>query len=141
MRKELENISPEELEQAAQEAREQRAHEWDAKLADENYDLAADFDFDHPVKVKRAKQVGARATVGLRLARGEMGLIDEAAKRRGVTFSEFVRDAALAVASGSVSLEETEIALLLSDLRLRVAELDEALNRVLARRRAPTAGR
>jgi uncharacterized protein (DUF1778 family) len=62
-----------------------------------------------------------------------LGLIDRAARARGITFSEFVRDAALAVASGAISPEDAETGRLIADLRLRVAELDEAVHRVLAK--------
>ena len=135
MRKELEGISPEELEQAAQEAREDRARYWDKRLRDENDDFN-DFDLSKPGKVPTARKVAARASVGLRLGPGELALIDQAARARGVSFSEFVREAALIVASGKVSLDDEEQARRISDLRIRMQEFEEAITRALAQESA-----
>ena len=89
-------------------------------------------DFAQPVKVKPGKKAGARATVGLRLAPGEIALIEQAAKARGASFSEFLREAALAVASGSLSMDETVRLRLLSDMRIRLQEFEAALDRTMA---------
>src|SRR5690606_13688045 len=102
MREELKGFTPEELERAAEEARALRTEAWDRRLQDDSDDLS---DL-HPVRVKTSKRQNARATVGLRLGAGELDLIERAAKARGITFSEFVRDAALMVAYGKISDEE-----------------------------------
>jgi uncharacterized protein (DUF1778 family) len=133
MRDELKGYSPEELEQAAKEAREDRARYWDKRFADESDELA---DLQ-PTKVKVSKKLGARATVGLRLAADELALIEETARARGVTFSEFVRDAALAVASGGVSMEMEEKARLITEMRLSLRAFEVSLGRVDLNRELP----
>jgi uncharacterized protein (DUF1778 family) len=126
MRDELKAYSPEELEQAALEARADRAHYWDERFRDES-DALADL---KPAKVKVAKKLGARATVGLRLAAEELALIEETARARGVTFSEFVRDAALAAASGAISWETEDKARLITEMRLSLRAFEASLERV-----------
>ena len=126
MRDELKGFSPQELEQAAKEAREARVRYWDERFADESDDLA---DLQ-PVNVKVTKKPSARATVGLRLSADELSLIERTARERGVTFSEFVREAALAAASEGMSLESQEAARRITEMRLSLHALEAALQRV-----------
>jgi uncharacterized protein (DUF1778 family) len=106
VRREREGLTPQKLEEAAREAREDRAARWDEQLQDADDDLG---DLE-PIKAEVTKPVKSRSTVGLRLAPGEMAVIELAAKARGMSFSEFVRSAALIVASGHLSLEDEKVA-------------------------------
>lgn len=126
MRNELKGFSAEELELAARQVREASAQHWDQRLADEN-DALEDL---RPVKVKVSEKPSVRTTVGLRLAQAELGIIEQAAKARGVSFSEFVREAALAAASGAIADDAQELGRLTTEMRLKLQAFQDALERV-----------
>src|SRR3989304_895204 len=71
-----------------------------------------------------------RAVFSLRLASGELSLISAAAKRRGMNLSDFVREAALSAAAGTLDLQIGQRARALQDVREHVRALAETMRQL-----------
>lgn len=62
----------------------------------------------------------------------EIKLIYAAAKQQGIPASTFIRNAALAAAAGELDLAAAEKASLLAEMRLKLRDLSEAMDRLYA---------
>lgn len=104
---------------------EELARQYDERLAE-----GREFDGLVPVKARVAKDV--RATTSVRLTPAELTEIVAAAKKRDLTMSDFIRQAALAAARGELDLSSAE-AVSLEELATRMDEVSATVRR-LARR-------
>ena len=78
-----------------------------------------------PVKARVAKPV--RAVYSVRMSSAELTQISEAARRRGITVSDFMRQASLAAASSERGLDAGKQATALLAVREKARELYEAV--------------
>jgi len=81
-----------------------------------------------PVKAKVSKD--PRSVFSVRLRFGELSEISKAAETRGMTISEFMRQASLAAARGEVDLRAGERAQTLLAVREKARELYEAVEKL-----------
>ena len=88
-------------------------------------DTEAEVDGLVPVKVRVAKPV--RAVYSVRMSSQELTEISKAAKQRGMTVSDFMRQASLSAAQGALDLEHGRRATALLAVREKAEELYRAV--------------
>ena len=86
--------------------------------------------YDNLVPVTARVSKNLTFTFSVRFPPHELTAIERAAKERGITISEFIRQAAAAAIAGDLSLETGEKAQTLAEVRERVRELEKAISRL-----------
>ncbi len=81
-----------------------------------------------PVKARVSKNLGIVFSV--RFTPEDLDAIEDAAKARGMTISDFIRKAAMGAVAGGEQLAAGEKATALEEVRERVRELSEAVSRL-----------
>jgi uncharacterized protein (DUF1778 family) len=81
-----------------------------------------------PVKALVTKNV--RHVFSLRIGAQELTEISQAAKERGISISDFMRQASLAAVHGELDLKAGKQATILQEVRKKTRELAEALNKL-----------
>jgi uncharacterized protein (DUF1778 family) len=81
-----------------------------------------------PVKARVAKDV--RHVFSLRIGAQELTEISQAAKERGMTIADFMRQASLSAVRGDLDLKAGKQATILQEVREKTRELTEALNKL-----------
>lgn len=111
-----------------------KSYEEMAREAEEVKDTERELEGLVPVKARVARPV--RSVYSVRMSSQELSQISAAAKRRGITVSDFMRQASLAAAQGALDLEagQRESAILAvrektQELYRAVQELDESPHR------------
>lgn len=78
-----------------------------ARAADEAYEQRQGFDELETVEVEVDPQV--RSVVSVRFNRGELGMIDAAARAAGIPLSTFIRNSALRAATEAPAVDAREV--------------------------------
>jgi hypothetical protein len=104
---------------------EEIAAEYDKRMAE-----GREFEGLVPVRARVSKN--PRAVYSVRLAFGELSQISKAAEQRGITTSEFMRQAAMAAVQGDLDLKAGEHRAALLAVRERARELYEAVEKLEA---------
>jgi hypothetical protein len=81
-----------------------------------------------PVKARLTKDV--RHVFSLRIGAQELTEISQAAKERGMSTSDFMRQASLSAVRGDLDLKAGKQATILQEVREKTRELTDALNRL-----------
>ena len=84
------------------------------------------------VPVRARVKKGADVVYSTRYSRDEIALVREAAEKRGMTPTAFIRTAALAAAAGELNLGSADKASAVSDVQAKVQELVETVDRLTA---------
>jgi uncharacterized protein (DUF1778 family) len=82
-------------------------------------------DLDGLVRVTARVSPNARANFSIRLSRDEFGVISQAARRRGITVTDFIREGAMTAAEDELAAEDPET--------MDLAEMGKELERLRKR--------
>ena len=98
------------------------ARQYDARRANRT-------EFDNLTPIASRVASNARAVFSLRLSPGELSQISIAAKKRGISVSDFLRQAGLAAAQDALDLNAGEQAIVLQKVREQVRALYEIIDK------------
>ena len=105
-----------------------KSYEEMVREAESVKDTEAEIEGLVPVKARVAKPV--RAVYSVRMTSQELTEISKAAKQRGMTVSDFMRQASLSAAQGALDLEQGRRATALLAVREKAEELYRAVEEI-----------